>query len=417
MNALRILVPSLLLGLVPAQQHPDLVCTTLSAPPIAQAGQWITVNYDVANIGNWGSGNTFLDAIYINTVPSRSGATAIGTYCRDFNGYPFPFLLSGWSYSALVPAMNPPRSVQVPANLQEGYYYVGYFPNYGFSTHCNGVPWPIAESNMANNGMWVQIQITRLPDLVVDNLAADKTQAMPGEPLTITLSHRNLGGTQSAGTSWVEVVLAPSATNPSGSLPLGTTTPVVLGAYTSLPATIHTTIPQVAFGDYHVVAIVDPFHNVMESNEGNNLASIPLRIAPTASITPFGQGCASSLGPVGIATNGLPQLGNSGFELVVSNLQTLSLSGLIVGFSNSQAGGVPLPAPLPNAPGCFLLVSLDNTMLGYPPNPSQSQSFALPIPGITPLLGTSLFTQGVVIDYFANPLGIAFSAGLRLVIG
>lgn len=417
MNALRVLIPLLIGGAALAQQHPDLTCTTLSVPPAAQAGQSITVHYDVANVGNWGSGNTFPDAIYINTIPSRSGATPLGTYCMDFNGYPFPYLLPGWSYSQLIPSMNPARGVVIPAHLPEGFYYIGYYPNYGFSTHCNGVPWPNPETNMANNGRWVQIWLSALPDLRVLNLAADKPQAVPGHPLTINLSHVNDGGTQANSTSWVDVYLAPSASSIAGGVWLGGSTPIVLGAYSSVPVTIQATTPSVPFGDYHIVAIVDPINNVFESNENNNLASIPFRVAPAASVTPFGQGCPSSQGPIGLSANGVPTVGNAAFELVVSNLQTLSLSGLILGFSNTSHAGTPLPAPLPNAPGCFLLASLDNPVVGYPPNPGGIETFPLPIPPDLGLLGASLFAQGVVIDYFANPLGIVFSTGLRLVIG
>lgn len=78
---------------------------------------------------------------------------------------------------------------------------------------------------------------------------------------------------------------------------------------------------------------------------------------------------------------------------------------VLLGFSNSSCGRNPLPLDLSfsGMPGCSryveLLTALAATRTG------RVSAATLTIPGNAALLGTSIYTQGLVLDASANALG------------
>lgn len=141
------------------------------------------------------------------------------------------------------------------------------------------------------------------------------------------------------------------------------------------------------------------------------------RAAPPQPVEPFGQGCSTVLGePTGAARwlGGWPRPGGTvQLGLVLGTAFDLS-GGLILGFDSTRFGGVELPLDLSlfHAPGCSLLVAVDDmVMLGqvfYETRPS------LTLPNTASLLGTTFFVQGIGI--VCCPYIHAMTNGLRITV-
>lgn len=133
------------------------------------------------------------------------------------------------------------------------------------------------------------------------------------------------------------------------------------------------------------------------------LATVPL--AAQASFTPFGTGCLG----LGLTANGLPRIGTTWFVGYAGPLGSsfVGLYGivnqpvLLLGTSNTQAGGASLPAPLPTSLtaglACDLLVSPDVVLLhpfGVPP----PFGLAVTIPATPGLIGFTFHAQWLLLS-------------------
>lgn len=127
----------------------------------------------------------------------------------------------------------------------------------------------------------------------------------------------------------------------------------------------------------------------------------------------FGAGCAGAGPPPSLSlAGGAPGIGGA-FTVATQGLPSGSLPMLVLGFSNTQWGPLPLPLPLAalGFPGCDLLVSADAflvfALLGQP-----VFDVTLSVPNDAALVGLSLFhqTAGLV------PGALHASNGLGLVI-
>jgi hypothetical protein len=132
--------------------------------------------------------------------------------------------------------------------------------------------------------------------------------------------------------------------------------------------------------------------------------------AGTASATPFGTGCDGLV----LATNGLPQLGNATFALLLNNVPAVSPVGLFAFGSTVVNPGVDLTVV--GMPGCFGYSSLDIGLFTGGLVASGTSSFPLPIPVVPALVGTALATQGLSFS-LQTPLGLAASNGNALLLG
>ena len=86
----------------------------------------------------------------------------------------------------------------------------------------------------------------------------------------------------------------------------------------------------------------------------------------------------------------------------------------VSGLSNSVYNGAPLPAALPGAPGCNLLVSADVLDL-YVTNAQGSASATFSIPASSAYIGADVFHQWAIVDG-VNSLGVVVSEGGRATI-
>ncbi|MGC6486155.1 MAG: hypothetical protein ACON4Z_00785 [Planctomycetota bacterium] len=125
---------------------------------------------------------------------------------------------------------------------------------------------------------------------------------------------------------------------------------------------------------------------------------------------------AQPLFPTPVASaDSLPILGTT-YNLDCADALGSSLAVLVSGYSNTSGGGLTLPAPLPNAPGCDLLVSPDLT-LATSTSAAGTASLGFAVPNVSALAGFGLYHQWVVLDAAANALGLTVSNGVSVTLG
>lgn len=122
------------------------------------------------------------------------------------------------------------------------------------------------------------------------------------------------------------------------------------------------------------------------------------------SVLDYGAGCPGEGGfvPQAVITSGIARPGQLwAHELRQANSQRLSI--LAFGSDDQMFNGSPLPLDLTafNAPGCFLLNNVEQTAfaisVGGGPG-SGLASISIQIPPITPIVGTSWYSQWFVLD-------------------
>ncbi len=111
---------------------------------------------------------------------------------------------------------------------------------------------------------------------------------------------------------------------------------------------------------------------------------------------------------------GAPTLGSS-YDVTLASAAPNTLGVLASGLSDTSYGGAPLPAALPGAPGCDLLVAADVLSL-VAIDAAGAASFAISVPASTAYLGADLFHQWLVVDA-VNALGVVVSEGGQATLG
>lgn len=152
-----------------------------------------------------------------------------------------------------------------------------------------------------------------------------------------------------------------------------------------------------------------------------------------ATVSHFGQGCMPG-NAIGAAN--LPRIGQT-FQVTYSGIYgsvfigwraQLSAPMLILGLSNTMAGGVPLPALLPaaltgGATNCQVLASPDTiTPLSLAINAPPPWTLPLPIPASSSMVGLTFYLQWLTVIQTTQPLApttwsMVTTDALRAVIG
>jgi hypothetical protein len=110
-----------------------------------------------------------------------------------------------------------------------------------------------------------------------------------------------------------------------------------------------------------------------------------------------------------MGTSGLPSLGAT-FNLTLSDALGTTFALIASGTSNATSGGSPLPAALPGAPGCSLLVSPDVIELQMT-DAGGNASHPVAVPNNAALTGLSFYYQWAVWDPTVNSMNIVTSDG------
>ncbi|MBL8755980.1 MAG: hypothetical protein JNK15_21980 [Planctomycetes bacterium] len=115
-----------------------------------------------------------------------------------------------------------------------------------------------------------------------------------------------------------------------------------------------------------------------------------------------------------LTTNGLPLLGNAGFQFDVSNIPAVSPVGLLF-FGDQPAPGLDLG--FLGMPGCRAYSSANLTSAVFPAvQPAGTGTQGLPIPNSGALVGAGLTAQALAFT-LATPLNLVASNGTQLVLG
>ena len=116
-----------------------------------------------------------------------------------------------------------------------------------------------------------------------------------------------------------------------------------------------------------------------------------------------------------MGNTGRPVLGAS-FDVDLADALPSTFAVLVQGTSDQLYAGGPLPAPLPGAPGCDLLVSADATDFALT-DAAGAASLSVTVPNTASLEGLDIFYQWVVLDGPANAVGLVTSNGGKAVLG
>jgi|GEM_PF-2119249 len=115
------------------------------------------------------------------------------------------------------------------------------------------------------------------------------------------------------------------------------------------------------------------------------------------------------------SASALPILGST-YDIACVDAAPSSLAVMVTGYSDTFGGGVSLPAPLPNAPGCEVLVSPD-ILLSSATSSTGAASQSVAVPSNNALAGLQAYHQWVILDVPANQLGLIVSNGVSVVLG
>lgn len=136
---------------------------------------------------------------------------------------------------------------------------------------------------------------------------------------------------------------------------------------------------------------------------------------PIAAATSYGAGCTSPVGPLNLASNGLPWTGRNW----TGTCTTIGPVSLTLAVWGTTATSVPLNPILPVAPvGCNLLNSAD-ALLGPDVPVAGAVTVTLPVPNTPALAGYQLQVQvaELAFDLAFNWIGLYTSNGITLSLG
>ncbi len=112
--------------------------------------------------------------------------------------------------------------------------------------------------------------------------------------------------------------------------------------------------------------------------------------------------------------SGRPQLGSS-YSVRVRDALAMAPCFSIAGYSDTVYQGTPLPAPIPGAPGCMILVEPILPMFGLIA-PDGTAGITVPIPNDPQFMGQHICHQWVILDA-VNQIGMVTSNGGKARVG
>lgn len=173
---------------------------------------------------------------------------------------------------------------------------------------------------------------------------------------------------------------------------------------------------ELAVAGYTAASVAPGTRGSVQTRNGggqDGIVALLDTIAQPAPFGTFGAGCGVP-GFVPAITVGTPPRMCFPFSCNVGNLRANAVGLMMMGLSNTNWNGAPLPLPLDSQglTGCNLLISPDTSFLLFASG--TSTTFGFPTPASMDYYGADLFLQFVMFDAAANPFGAALSNGARL---
>ena len=239
----------------------DLVLSSFTAPNDGGAGLSLTLGDTTRNQGA-GTTPASTTSYYLSANATLDAADAL------LGSRAVPALASGASDSGTV-------SVTLPAGTTTGTWYL-------FARADSGDV--VSELSEINNTLSRTIRVG--PDLQVSNLVAP-VAAGAGDPVSVTVVTQNIGG-GAAPASTTQLWLSSDWILSSGDVLLGTRAVGPLAPGASDTATVTLTIPAgTPGGTQYILAVADGESVVVETQEGNNLASRSILVGADLQVSSF----------------------------------------------------------------------------------------------------------------------------------
>ncbi|WP_035567849.1 CARDB domain-containing protein [Hymenobacter sp. IS2118] len=237
----------------------DLVTLQGAVSPVnPAAGTLLDMSCYVANQGN----------------SVASGSNVAFYFSRDATLDASDRLLTSQYGGQLWPAYSEQRygSAAVPAGTAPGSYYILFVVDYQNQ---------VSETNEANNVSAVSLTVAPPGvDLVVQYEERWPNTMVAGQQIQVSASLVNEGNTAVASAS-MSFYFSTNQTFDAGDVLLGVGNTGALAPYQSDYSTAYPVVPAgTAPGTYYVLFVADPQNRVAETNETNNVRSLPLTVVP-----------------------------------------------------------------------------------------------------------------------------------------
>ena len=343
------------------------------SPNVSAAGNMVSASCYVQNLGNstaasstvgyYLSTNTVLDAADVLLLSSSGAALAAGGYSSRYN------------------------NLTIPAGMAAGNYYVLFVAD-----PANAV----AESNESNNVISTPLLLLAPGiDLLPQQPQLLATNATPGFAIQAVVNITN-NGTSTAPSSALGYYLSTNQVLDVSDVLLTTVTGPALGSGQSAIRVAALVVPTgTTAGGYYVLFVADPADAVAETNETNNVISLPLTVNPpfSGNVVPLNGAATVTSCSTSIYDNGglsnyadnssgsltlLPATTGAMVQLAFTTLDTeygfdfvsvydgASTSAPLLGTYSGNYSGTSLPLPLTatNVAGALTVVfssdALDN---------------------------------------------------------
>ena len=359
---------------VSATGKPDLVTTSLSAPPAsARLNDAFTLTDTATNQGTVAAAAS-MTRFYLSTGTVRSGTDTILKGARSV-----PVLAVGASSAGTT-------SVSISASTPVGVYYV---------LACADDQFLVSEGNEGNNCRASTTTMTvTAPDLIEASITFTPASVALGGSVAITDTVTNVGS-GAAATSWTRYFLSADQVKDGGDIALGARAIPTLLPTASSTSTVTVTLPTtVAAGTYYIFACADVNQSVYESVETNNCARAPLTLSvgasllrdlvvsavssPPATLTPGASfsvtDTTTNQGTVGAAaTTTRYYLGTTTVKNASSTMLTGSRSVVALAAGATSSGSASVTVPTTVAPGTYYLLACSDD-LGVVPESNEANN-------------------------------------------
>lgn len=253
------------------------------------------------------------------------------------------------------------------------------------------------------------IQSLQYSDLIVGDANISANPVEIGESIRISCNIYNIGNADS-NSNVVKYFLSVNQTFEPSDIYLGSDNVISLGSSGDSEENLYIDFPKVQGGNYYILFVVDVNNNVIESNENNNIISLPITVlAPDLSFLSFeapstvavGSNVTLSCEVENIGNTTIPQSGVI-IKYYISSNNNLDQNDIQIGSdvvsvplgslsSNSSEENCSAIIPSINNYSGYLLFKVDSDDIIYEEN-EQNNVVSKPISLVAP----DLFSQGII---------------------